>query len=71
MPIQAGDLKLYEVKELAQLLAIQERTVRKLFRDGTLKGRKLAKKWYITEEALKDYFSQAEPNSHLNGQLME
>lgn len=63
MPIQAGDLKLYEVKELAQLLAIQERTVRKLFRDGTLKGRKLAKKWYITEEALKDYFSQAEPNS--------
>ena len=71
MPIQAGDLKLYEVKELSQLLAIQERTVRKLFRDGTLKGRKLAKKWYITEEALKDYFSQAEPNSHLNGQLME
>lgn len=63
MPIQAGDLKLYEVKELAQLLAIQERTVRKLFRDGTLKGRKLAKKWYITEESLKDYFSQAEPNS--------
>lgn len=63
MPIQAGDLKLYEVKELAQLLAIQERTVRKLFRDGTLKGRKLAKKWYITEESLKDYFSQAEPDS--------
>lgn len=63
MPIQAGDLKLYEVKELAQLLAIQERTVRKLFRDGTLKGRKLAKKWYITEEALKDYFSQVEPDS--------
>ena len=63
MPIQAGDLKRYEVKELAQLLAIQERTVRKLFRDGTLKGRKLAKKWYITEESLKDYFSQAEPNS--------
>jgi excisionase family DNA binding protein len=63
MPIQAGDLKLYEVKELSQLLAIQERTVRKLFRDGTLKGRKLAKKWYITEESLKDYFSQAEPDS--------
>ncbi len=63
MPIQAGDLKLYEVKELAQLLAIQERTVRKLFRDGTLKGRKLAKKWYITEESLKDYFSQVEPDS--------
>jgi len=63
MPIQAGDLKLYEVKELSQLLAIQERTVRKLFRDGTLKGRKLAKKWYITEESLKDYFSQVEPDS--------
>lgn len=64
MPIQAGGLKLYDVEELAQLLDIQERTVRRLFREGTLKGRKLARKWYITEEALREYFSQVEPESH-------
>ena len=63
MPIQAGELKLYDVEELAQLLEVQERTIRKLFREGTLKGRKLAKKWYMTEESLKDYFSQTEPDS--------
>lgn len=68
MPIQAGGLKLYDVEELSQLLDIQERTVRRLFREGTLKGRKLAKKWYITAEALREYFSQAETESHINGQ---
>lgn len=61
---QVGDLKLYDVEELSQILHVQERTVRKLFKDGTLKGRKLARKWYITEEALKNYFSQTEPDSH-------
>jgi excisionase family DNA binding protein len=71
MSIQTGELKLYDVEDLAKLLDIQERTVRKLFKDGKLKGRKLARKWYITEEALRDYFSQAETDSHLNGHLME
>lgn len=60
MPIQVGDLKLYEVKELSELLNIQERTIRKLLREGTLKAKKLARKWYVSEESLKEYFSQDE-----------
>lgn len=61
MPIQVGDLKLYEVKELSELLNIQERTIRKLLREGTLKAKKLARKWYVSEESLKEYFSQDDP----------
>ena len=60
MPIEVGDLKLYDVEELADLLHIQERTVRKLLREGTLKARKLARKWYVSEETLKEYFSQTD-----------
>ena len=60
MPIEVGDLKLYDVEELSELLHIQERTIRKLLREGQLKARKLARKWYVSEEALKEYFSQAE-----------
>jgi excisionase family DNA binding protein len=62
MSIQpVGELKLYDVEELSKILHIQERTVRKLFKDGTLKGRKLARKWYISEDKLREYFSQTEP----------
>lgn len=60
MPIQVGDLKLYDVEELSEMLHIQERTVRKILRDGTLKARKLARKWYVSEDSLKEYFKQAE-----------
>ena len=62
MPIQMGDLKLYPVEELAELLAIQEATVRKILREGRIPGRKLAKRWYVSEDSLKAYFSQAEPS---------
>jgi excisionase family DNA binding protein len=60
MPIEVGELKLYDVKELADKLQIQERTIRKLFREGRLKGRKLARKWYVSEDSLREYFSQEE-----------
>jgi len=63
MPIQMGDLKLYAVEELAQLLGIQETTVRKILREGKISGRKLAKRWYVSEDSLQAYFRQPEPES--------
>ena len=61
MTKQIGDLKLYDVEELAGLLDVQEKTIRAYLRDGKLKGRKIARKWYIPEEAIQEYFSQPEP----------
>ena len=61
MTKQIGDLKLYDVEELASLLDVQEKTIRAYLRDGKLKGRKIARKWYIPEDALQEYFSQPEP----------
>jgi excisionase family DNA binding protein len=61
MPVSLGGLELYDVEELSEKLGIQERTVRKLLKDGKLRGRKLAKKWYVSSESLREYFSQPEP----------
>ena len=61
MPIQIGDLRLFDVEELAGLLQVHEVTIRRLLRLGKLPGRKFAKKWYVSEEALQAYFREPEP----------
>lgn len=61
MPKKIGDLKLYSVEELSEILDIQETTIRRYLRDGKLKGRKLARRWYISEESLAEYFRAEEP----------
>jgi len=61
MSTQIGTLKLYTVEELAKLLGVQDKTIRAYLRDGKIKGRKIARKWYIPEESLREYFSQPEP----------
>ena len=56
MSIQVGDMKLYEVEELAEILGVGLPTIRKYLREGRLKGTKPAKRWYVSEDALKEYF---------------
>jgi|AntDeeMinimDraft_4_1070355.scaffolds.fasta_scaffold01930_5 excisionase family DNA binding protein len=64
---KVGDIELYTVKELAKLLDFQETTVRKMLREGTLKGKKLGKKWFITDKAIQDYFMEEEKNKDDEG----
>lgn len=61
MSVKIGDLELYTVEELSSSLGIQERTIREYLKSGKLRGRKLAKRWYVTEEALREYFQAEEP----------
>ena len=63
MPKKIGDITLYSVKDLSEILEIQETTIRKYLRTSKLRGRKLAKRWYVSEESLADYFRQQEPDS--------
>lgn len=60
MSIQVGDMKLYDVEELAEMLYVGLPTIRRYLREGRLKGKKLAKRWYVSEENLKDYFQPEE-----------
>jgi excisionase family DNA binding protein len=61
MPLHIGSVTLYDVEELSERLHVHEVTVRKLLRTGKLPGRKLAKRWYVSEQALQEFFRQPEP----------
>lgn len=62
MPVKLSeDLVLYDVEELARLFNVQPRAIRNLFKRGTIKGKKIARKWYTTEAELRAYF-QEEPS---------
>ena len=64
MSITLGNMKLYDVQELSEMFNIQDRTVRKLLRDGAITGKKLARKWYVSEDALKEYFKSGPLDIH-------
>lgn len=57
---QIGDLKLYTVDELAALMGIRPKTIREYLKTGKLHGRKMAGRWYITEDAIAAYFERLE-----------
>lgn len=60
MSRQVGKVTLFTVEELAELLGVQERTIREYLREGKLHGRKLANRWYVTDDAVADYFRERE-----------
>lgn len=60
MPVDLNGLRLYDVRELSERLGIQERTLRRYIHEGRLRGRKLARKWYVTQESLEAYFQKPE-----------
>lgn len=60
MPKKIGSLTLYSVDDLHELLGMSKMTIRAYLREGKLKGRKLGVNWYVTEEAIRNYFEQPE-----------
>jgi len=54
--IKIGDLTLYSVKALSEKLQVSKDTVKNYLKAGKLQGKKLAGKWYISEQAVKEYF---------------
>lgn len=58
MTMKVEDDVLYDVAGLCKVLGITEKTARKLLREGKIKGKKLAKKWYVQGSSIKSYFSE-------------
>lgn len=58
MPKQVGNLTLYSVDDLNEQLGLSKMTIRAYLRDGKIRGRKLGVRWYVTEEALREYFNK-------------
>ncbi len=63
MPKKIGSLTLYSVDDLHELLGISKMTLRAYLREGKLKGRKLGVQWFVTEDAIRDYFDAGDAAS--------
>ena len=63
MPKKIGDLTLYSVDDLHEILGISKMTLRTYLRKGRLRGRKLGVSWYVTEEAIREYFDEPQTES--------
>lgn len=55
--IVVGDMKIYSVEDVSKLLNLHIMTVRRYLKTGKIKAQKLGKRWYVTEEAIQDYFT--------------
>jgi excisionase family DNA binding protein len=53
-------MTLYTVKDIELLLGIGNSTVRRYISDGRLKGRKMARRWYVPAESLLEYFHETD-----------
>lgn len=67
MAKKIGSLTLYSIDDLHELLGISKMTLRAYLREGRLKGRKLGVQWYVSEDALKEYFDAGEENENRSG----
>jgi len=63
MPRKIGSLTLYSIDDLHEMLGISKMTLRAYLREGRLKGRKLGVSWFVTENAIREYFEEAEQTS--------
>jgi len=62
MPKQVGNLTLYSVDDLHEQLGLSKMTIRAYLREGKIRGRKLGVQWYVTEEAIREYFNEPATN---------
>jgi predicted site-specific integrase-resolvase len=60
MPRTIGSLTLYSIDDLHEMLGISKMTLRAYLREGRLKGRKLGVSWFVTENAIREYFEDTE-----------
>lgn len=58
MPKQLGNLILFSVDDLHEQLGLSKMTIRAYLREGKIRARKLGVQWYVTEEALREYFDE-------------
>jgi DNA-binding transcriptional MerR regulator len=64
MPIKFESLTLYSILELSERMNITAATLRAYLKGGLLVGRKVAGRWYVSEESLKKYFNNSDSDQN-------
>lgn len=57
MPITIGDIKLFSLDDLSETLGVTTVTLRAYISRGKLKARKMGGKFFVSEDALREYFT--------------
>lgn len=60
MNTEENSLKVYELKEVCELLKINLRVLRRYIKDGEIKASKIGRKYIITETHLKEFLEKNE-----------
>ena len=55
MPKELAGIRYYTLQELSEELDVTLHTLRAYIRQGKLKGRKVAGRWIVTEENLREF----------------
>ena len=58
MPTIIEDVTLYSVSEVSKMLNVTTVSIRNYIKSGYLKGHKLAGRWFVSEEQLRDFFKK-------------
>ncbi|MEX0719811.1 MAG: helix-turn-helix domain-containing protein [Balneolaceae bacterium] len=66
MPKKIGSITLYSIDDLHEMLDISKMTLRSYLREGRIRGRKLGVSWYVTEDAIREYFDEPQQASPAN-----
>ena len=56
--IEIGNTIIYDIREIAAEFNVTYSTIGRYIREGRIKGQKVGTKWYISEEAIADFFRQ-------------
>lgn len=55
--LNKGNLVVYTVRDLSELLNTTPQTVRKYINTGRIKGKKIGRQWLVDEEAVKEFLN--------------
>jgi len=64
-------MEIYEVPQLADKLRLSQRTIRMYLTKGTLIGRKVGKRWLVTEDALKAFLMHGDDTANASSPACE
>jgi hypothetical protein len=59
-PHYGGNVKIYDVEELIPMLRLSRKAIRGYIAEGRLIGRKVGKRWLVSEDALKIFLLNGE-----------
>jgi excisionase family DNA binding protein len=57
--IKLGNTVIFDIKEVAVKFNLTTTTIRRYIKEGRLKGQKMGNRWYISEDAIAEFFMQS------------